>query len=457
MLDPPRDSGRLPLSFNQELLCMFDSGSEGGPFGPRYHIIIGRRLTGPLDVATLRVALTDVVDRHEPLRTNLIRTDGGPYQRVYPASPPRLAVRESPGVPPGERTHRAEAALGELEASLIEADELPHLRAVLVRFDEQDAVLVLIAHHLATDGVSMGLIVRDLAACYAARRAGTVAELPPVQPYRDFVAWERECAASEPAAEARRYWAETLRGARFTALPADYPKSADRPQATAVYRFDIDAALRQGVKRLARSARCSPFMVLMAAYCQLVHQITGVTDIVVSTHTLGRPVGRFDNTVGSFFNFLPLRVDLAGCQDVRDLLVRVRSACVGAYEYEIPAVQVFETAPDLMAPAMADHLTPVTFQSFPTPTAPGSTRVGDLTYTVVQRNASSLAVTSDIPDGGVLSVSLDPAEGRSGDLAYRTNRFDGQTIVRLAADYQRALARLLTGSDDVRARPAVAP
>jgi len=448
---------RLPLSFNQELLCMFDSGDTAGPFGPRYHIVIGRRLTGPLDVATLHAALIDVVGRHEPLRTNVIRT-GERYQQVYPPSPPDLEVRECPGLSPDERARRAESLLDELEAGRIEAADLPHLRAVLLRFDERDAVLALMTHHTATDGWSMGILVRDLAEFYAARRAGTVADLPPMQPYREFVAWERERAASASAGQARRYWAETLRGGRFSALPADHRKSAGLPHVTATYRFDLDAELLNRVRRLARSARCTPFMVLLAAYYQLVQQITGRTDLVVSTHTLGRVPGRFDNTIGSFFNFLPLRVDLAGCRDTRDLLARVRTTCMGAYEHEIPAVEIFQTAPDLMAPAMADHLTPVTFQAFPAPLTPGSTLVGDLTYSVVPRRQVSLPVTSDIPDGGVWSLRLDPAEGSSGNLTYCTNRFDEQTIVRFVDDYRTALERLVAGADDrVPAQPAVAP
>src|SRR5690349_6278757 len=197
---------RLPLSFNQELLCMFDSGEKAGPFGPRYHIVVGRRLHGPLDVDTLWVALGDRVLRHEPLHTVLVRDPADRHQRVHPPAAPRLEVVEAPGLSGRDRDERAEALLAELEGGHLVVDEVPHLRAVLIRFAPDDAALILMTHHTATDGWSMGLIVRDLAALYAARCEGLRPDLPEVQSYRDFITWERERSAGPAAEQARAYW-----------------------------------------------------------------------------------------------------------------------------------------------------------------------------------------------------------------------------------------------------------
>ena len=111
--ETPR-GGRLPLSFNQELLCMFDSGDSGGPFGPRYQIIAGRRVRGPLDPGMLDAALADLVRRHEPLRTNVVRGIER-HQEVFPPSRPRLDVRDCPGLCAEDRALRAESFLLELE------------------------------------------------------------------------------------------------------------------------------------------------------------------------------------------------------------------------------------------------------------------------------------------------------------------------------------------------------
>ncbi len=434
---------RLPLSFNQELLCLFDAGDSSGPFGPRYHTEAGWRLTGPVDRDALRGALADVLSRHEPLRTKIVRHGSARYQEIFPPSPPILEVRECPGVPLGERQRRAEELLAEVESGTISASELPLLRAVLMVFDERDAALVLLTHHLATDGWSMWIIARDLGAFYAARLAGDTAVLPPLRPYREFVAWERDLAASESAAAPRRYWTDTLRGARLTALKADHPKSAGLPPVTAMYRFTLGADVVASVVRMARTARSSSFMVLLAAYYRLLNRLTGRTDLVVSTHTPGRGNGPFENTVGSFFNFLPLRVDLAGCQDASDLLRRTRATCVGAYANDIPALQVFETAPDLMEPAMRDELAPVTFQAFPHSKQLSGAFTSDLSYTEIRRPPTSLAVAADIPDGAVWSLIVDPVGEAVGEVSYRTDRFDEKTIVGLVEDYQRTLRDLV--------------
>lgn len=440
---PSAEVERLPLSFNQELLCLFDAGDSSGPFGPRYHNEVGWRLTGPVDRNALRGALADVVSRHEPLRTKIVRDGSARYQEVFPPSPPILEVRECPGVPPGERQQRARELLAEVESGTISATELPLLRAVLMVFDQRDAALVLLTHHLATDGWSMWIIARDLGAFYAARLAGGTAVLAPLRPYREFVAWERDRAASESMSAARRYWTDALRGARLSALKVDHRKSAGLPPVTAMYRFTVGADVVASVVRMARTARSSPFMVLLAAYYRLLNRLTGLTDIVVSTHTPGRGDGRFEDTVGSFFNFLPLRVDLAGCRDAADLLRRTRATCVGAYANDIPAVQVFETAPELMEPAMRDDLAPVTFQAFPHSVRLSGTFASGLSYTEILRPPTSLPVASDIPDGAVWGLIVDPAGEAVGEVSYRTDRFDEKTIVGFVEDYQRTVRELV--------------
>lgn len=443
----PEVLARLPLSANQEFLCMFDAGDDSGPFGPQYHVETAWRLTGPVYPDTLREALTDVVTRHETLRTVIVRQAKGGYQLVYPPSGPRLDVRQCPGVPPGQRANRVEALLTQVEASSMSATDLPHLRGVLMQFDDQDSVLVLTTHHLATDGWSMRLIARDLAVCYAARRSSSAPDLPPMRPYRDFVAWEREHAATGAMAQSVKYWQDTLRGARLTALEADHPRSARLPEATAAHRFLIGAELISDVTRLARAARCTPFMVLLAAYYQLLHKLTGATDLVVPTHTLGRGNGSFNETVGSFFNFLPLRLNISGCRDAADLLNRTRDTCIGAYTYDIPAIHVFAAAPDLMAPVMQDDLAPVTFQVHPFAFVMDGTRVGDLGYTEIRRRMDPVGVSPQLPDGALWTLSFDPAAEVIGNLRYRTDRFSEQTIVRLIDEYQENLRDLVAEYD----------
>ncbi|WP_213451368.1 condensation domain-containing protein [Rhizomonospora bruguierae] len=435
---------QLPLSLNQEFLCMFANGSDKGPFGSRYHIIQSRRLTGPVDETALRAALFDLVDRHEALRTRIVRDAEPRYQQVFAASPPHLEVRRCPGVPPDERAQRVEEFLVELESGTVDADAVPQMRAVLMYFDPEDAVVALMTHHTAADGFSLPVIGRDLALLYAARRAGTEPDLPPARQYREFVAWERGSAASASMTAARTYWERVLAGARLTALRADHPRSARLPAVTAANRFVLPPETAAAVTRLAKRVRCSPFMVLLAAYCRLVHRLTGATDIVVPTHTPGRANGLFDDTVGSFFNFLPLRIRLRDGQRTADLLRHTRDTCLAAYAHDVPSVHVFTAAPDLMATAMSDERAPVTFQAMPVAPPSAAAVAGGVAFDPIQRPRTGFVPTAaQLPDGALWTLSFGGAGDLKGNLAYRTDRFDHRTVTSLIDEYRDTLDALV--------------
>jgi condensation enzyme len=432
---------RLPLSLSQELLCMFGSDGDGA-FSTGYHLEIAFRLRGPVDPDTIREALADVVARHETLRTVIFREPEGAYQLVYPASPARLEVRQCPGVAPDKRAEQVDAFLAEEEASSMSATEMPLLRAALMQFDDEDSVLVLATHHAATDGWSMGVIARDFAACYAARRSNSTPDLPPMRAYRDFVALERQQADSAELAQAVKYWQDTLHGAHMSAVRSDFPVSAHLPEGAAVRRFVIDAELTSAVTRVARTARCTPFVVLLAAYYQLLHRLTGDTDLTVPTLTLGRGNGQFKETVGPFFNCLPLRVDISDCHDGIDLVKRTRATCTGAYTNDISVMYVFGVAPELMAPGMDDWLAFSTFQSVPSADVFDGTRVGDLEYTEIRRRADADGPSAQTPEGLLWTLNFDNGEVY-GNLRYRTDRFSDQTISNLAASYEENLRELV--------------
>jgi condensation enzyme len=434
---------RLPLSFSQQLLCMMDSGDDSGVFGPDYHTEVALRLRGPVDADAMRGALADVVARHETLRTVIVREPEGAYQRVHPPGEARLEVRHCPGVPAEDRAERADGFLAEAGASRVSSTELPLLRGSLVRFDDEESVLVLMAHHVATDGWSMGVITRDLAACYAARRSGSAPDLPSAPSFRDFVAQEHEQEASGKLARSVGYWQEALRGARVTALRTDFALSAGLPEGAAVRRFVIGAPVVSEVTQVARAARVTPFMVLLAAYYQLVHRLTGATDLTVPTPTLGRGSGQFKDTVGPFFAFLPMRVDMSECRDGGDLLSRTRAACASAYSHEVPAMHLLGAAPELMAPSTDEWLATSAFQSLPSADVMDGTRVGDLEYSEVRRRMVEAGTSARLPDGMLWTLNFDASGEVYANVSYRTDRFRDQTISDVIAGYQESLRDLL--------------
>ncbi|MEU8266651.1 condensation domain-containing protein, partial [Sphaerisporangium sp. NPDC049002] len=325
---------RIPLSFNQEFLFNFDRGEEEGPFGPKYNIVCGWRVSGKIEDAILQDALNDVVVRHEALRTLIVRDGDDRYQKVVPATPPILVTHDFTDIAPDGRELRAEELLVDIELGAYGIRELPLLRAVLGRFDDDDSVLVLIAHHSAADEWSMRLIMRDLAGFYAAR-TGHTAELPEVTQYKEFARWQTS-EAGQAASSKREYWREKLAGGGILATPTDHLRSEGLPKTTAWHRFWLPAELTTKVLEISKSRRSSPFMVLLAVYATLLRQTTGTTDIVVPTFTSGRGQTRFHDTVGSFFNFVPLRIDLAGCDTFLEAVDRTRATCIQAWSNDIP-------------------------------------------------------------------------------------------------------------------------
>ncbi len=438
---------RAPLSFNQEFLCLFDQGDDAGPFGLRYHLVNGWRLRGRLDVGTLEVALEELVERHESLRTTIVRDENGPYLDVGAPCSPELTVVDMGDVEPANRDRKTHELINEVERGTFDVTTLPLIRAVLYRFDDDDSVLVLMVHHTGGDGWSMRVIIRDLAEIYAARKQGVAAELPPVTQYRTFALRQRAAAQDEPAMESARFWHEKLDGARIFTMPVDHPRSAQLAPVTAVHRFAIGPELTSSVLRVARSQRSSPFMVMLGAFDVMLHRRTGNTDLVVPTFSPGRGLGQVDDTVGSFFNFLPIRADLTGCTTVGDVLSRVRRSCVEAYTHDIPAMKIFEQAPELMAPALAEDRAPWVFQAFPMPFMLDDSQVGDLRYTEARRRLVSQSVGSDVPDGALWTLNIDPAGDVIASVQFRVNVFAEDTIVASVAEYQQVLSEVVRDLD----------
>jgi hypothetical protein len=439
-------AGAIPLSLNQEFVNLFDRGSEDGPFGPRYHVVAAWRVTGgPINVDALRDALLDVVARHEALRTRIAGPAENGYQEILPPSPVKLDIRDFPAAPRESRATLAESLTQQIETETISAHEPPFLRALLARFDDRDAVLALVTHHLASDGLSMGVIIRDLANRYAARTGHSVPDLPAAPQYREYASWQRAGAGAGTDA-AREYWRRRLDGAQFTAIPTDIPRSASFPESTAAHRFLIPGDVVSVIDRLASTSRTTRFMALAAMYQLLVHRLTGATDIVIATFTPGRGGPLFQETVGAFFNFIPLRTDIAGCASYREVLERTRRTCLEAFSHDIPSLQIFAQAPELMHPAMADDATAVVFQSVPDP-KPLVEAPGNLEYVRITRLLSSQPLASSVPDGALWDLNKDPSGDVIGAIGYKRNLFREDTIASMADRFGQ-LARVFGATPD---------
>lgn len=428
------------LSLQQQFLCLFAQGFDAGPFGPQYTEVGGWRIRGRVDVEVLRLALADMVERHEALRTLVHLEDGG-TQSVLPAGQPELRVVDLDEPPGAGRDQRAEQLMIETETRPFPVDELPLLRAVLGRFDEQESVLLLNTHHSAADVWSLQVILQDLAQCYAARAAGDEPHLPEATQYRDYVTAQQEEADSPKVAASRAYWRETLRDARILVAPM---QPTDRTPATSYHRFVTGGHLSTEVIKLSKATRSSPFMVLLAAFTVFVHRRTQATDIVVPTFAPGRQP-RFQSTVGSFFNFVPLRVDLDGCQTFADVIARTRTACIGAFSHELPLMHVLAEAPELLASVGPDGM-PCLFQAVQPPFLMQDTRIGDLEYTAIWRRVIAQPLGSETPDGMIWSMHLSPTEVVGG-LSFSRHLFSQAQVHEQVGEFLSVVGEMVATPD----------
>ncbi|MFF0428845.1 amino acid adenylation domain-containing protein [Streptomyces sp. NPDC004520] len=323
-----------PASFAQRRLWLL-SELEGD--SAAYNVPMVVRCEGGLDLGALESALSDVVERHAPLRTVFEPVEGEPRQRVLPLEQARVSVE------------RRRVAASDLAAELAElagrvfdlAVDLP-LRAVAFELGDGSVVLSLVVHHIATDGLSNAVFFGDLQRAYEARVTGAESSAlePLIVQYADYAAWQRRVlgSADDPESVLGRelgFWRGALEG-----LPEEHGLNLDRPRpARASHQggqveLDLGEDLFERVALLARSEGCTPFMVVHAALVAALTRLGAGSDLAVGTPVAGRGERSLQELVGFFVNTLVLRTSSAGDPSFRELLGRVRTADLDAFAHQ---------------------------------------------------------------------------------------------------------------------------
>ncbi|MFI5497236.1 amino acid adenylation domain-containing protein [Actinoplanes sp. NPDC051859] len=332
----------LPLSAAQQRLWFLNQLE--GP-SATYNMPYALRLDGDLDAAALRAALTDLVGRHESLRTVFPDENGEPRQLVLGAADLEMTLTEV--------TLDADALRGELDdAAAVRFDldrELP-VRAWLWRLGPTEHVLGLVIHHIAADGWSMAPLLRDLSTAYTARVAGHAPRWTPlVARYADYTMWQRELLGdgADPdsmLSQQLAYWKKTLSGApQELELPFDRPHPAVATHQGGHIRFRLDADLHRALWKVARETDTTLYMVLEAAYAVLLHRAGAGDDLPIGVPIAGRTDEALDDLAGFFVNNLVLRTDLRGNPTFAGLLARVRETALSALAHsDVPFDRVVE-------------------------------------------------------------------------------------------------------------------
>ncbi|MFC4908292.1 condensation domain-containing protein [Actinomadura gamaensis] len=422
----------VPIAPIQNRLWFLDRLTPGTA---QYNVCVGYELAGPLDQRALRTALTEVVARHDALRTNYLTVRGRPYAVVRPVvgEVPLPVVRLGPDA---ERKARAIAA-AQAGTPFDLAGE-PLLRAHLLAFDATRHVLVLTFHHIAVDDWSLGIVLAELGEIYAASRAGRPLPAdPPAPGYAEFAAWQRRALSPGRVAEETAYWQDVLAGASME-LPTDRPRGVTASARGGEAPFAVPEPVAAALTALARSDRATPFMVALTALAVLLRGRTGSPDVIVGVPVAGRPGPEFAATVGFFVNTVPVRIDLSAARTFRSALAVVRRALIDALDHSLVPF-------DRLVAGLGREsgtLVRVACQLLDDQPGPGELRWHDLDVAAWDGVTASAVRTE-------LELHLLRGPGRLHGLAcYSTDLFDAATIDLLVAGYLDALASGVNAPDD---------
>ncbi|OWA08458.1 non-ribosomal peptide synthetase [Streptomyces sp. CS227] len=414
LLPVPRE-GRLPLSFAQERLWFLDDFAPGAT---EYHVSGTLRLTGTVDYGALGAAVAGLVARHEALRTTFATVEGQGTQVVHPTV--EVPVRTATAASDAE----LDALLRAETAVPFDLRTGPLLRVLLVATPEPDThTLLLVIHHIVTDGWSMGIITRELSALYTAAVHGEPANLPelPVQ-YPDFAVRQRERMTAEALEERIGYWRERLAGLEPLELPTDRPRPAVRTSAGAQHHFAIPAELAGRLNALGRDRGASLFMVVTALTQLVLARWSGREEIALGTGVSGRDEAALEDLVGFFVNTVVLRTRIERADSFEELLARVRTTVLDAFAHQdVPFSRLVEA----LAPERDPSRTPLVQAMVVLQNTPRAE------FALPGLRAEAVPSTRDASQFD-LTFSFAEQDGRLLAAAeYSTDLFDAATVERL--------------------------
>ena len=417
------------------LLDQLDPGSPGSNIG--YPV----RLRGPLDAGVLERALAEVVRRHEALRTTFPVMDGRPVQRISPTGAVGMEAHDLSSVAPEAREEEVRRRIMEARRHRFALEEGPLLRVTLLRLAADEHVMVLVTHHIVSDGWSLDVLFRELAALYGAFSHGLPSPLPdlPLQ-YADWAAWQNELFQGERLEAMLDAWRAQLDGAPpVLQLRADRPVPWDPMQRGGWHRFRLSPPVADGLRGLARAEGATPFAAVLAVFEALLVRWTGQADLVVGSAVANRTRVETEALIGYFVNSLVLRTRLDGDPPFREALRRVRDTVSAAFALqELP----FDLMVHGLRPEVRVGYPPIFQVQFLWQNATGELRLPGIHAELV-------------PTDGAVSefdLTLSCTENADGGIAcgleYSADLLDAATVAGLAAALE-ALAAAAVASPDL--------
>ena len=426
----------LPLSFAQQRLWFLDKLEPHSAF---YNIPAAVRLVGPLRTDALARTLGEIVRRHEVLRTTFVVVEGEPQQLIHPPQPLTIIPTDLSTLPEAEKESTLAQLVHNEAVAPFDLSRGPLLRVRLLRLSADEHVLSVTMHHIISDGWSMGVLVREVAALYEAYLKGEASTLPelPIQ-YADYAVWQREWLAGAVLEQQLSYWREQLADIpAVIELPTDRPRPPVQTFRGAHESLVLTAELSEELRVLSRQERATLFMTLLAAWQTLLWRYAGQDDVLVGTPVAGRNRVEVENLIGFFINMLVLRTRLRAGARFTEILREVREISLDAYAHQdIP----FEQLVEHLEPERTLSHAPLFQVMFILQNTPQHTaEMAGLRLSAIEMGGQtakfdlSLAVVEEEENGGRLGASLE----------YNTDLFEQTTIRRMLQHLQELLGAIV--------------
>jgi len=422
-----------PASFAQEGLWFLN---QLEPDSPAYNVPLTVRLDGALNIAALERSLSEVVRRHESLRTTFRVESGSLVQIIAPPASLKLPVVDLSGLAEAQREAEATKLAVQDAQRPFDLSREPLIRATIVRLSEQEHFAVIAMHHIISDAWSMSLFIQEVAALYEPFAKGVPAVLPepPIQ-FADYAFWQREQLQGEALESQLSYWMDQLRNLpSVTELPAGRPRPSTLSDKGTRRFIKLSKELTSALKELSRREGATLFMTLLAAFQVLLHSYTGQEDILIGSPIANRTRPETETLIGLFVNTLVLRGDLSGNPSFRELITRVRETTLAADAHQsLP----FDKLVKAIQPNRSLNHMPLV----------------QVAFTLRNNPAHVLALPAlvmrplEIDRGTVqfdLTLNLvEREQALIGSFEYRTDLFEADTIIGMWERYERILGTMI--------------
>ena len=427
----------FPASYAQQRMWLLDRLEPGNV---SYNIPLAFRMKGELDHVALERGLNEIIRRHETLRTVFQEQAGELMQVIHAEASVRLPVEEVPGATASQRQKRVEEITNQEAGTGFDLSNGPLIRVRLLRVETEEHVLILVMHHIISDGWSIGVLWRELGSLYESYSRGEESKLEELQvQYADFAQWQRQWLESGELERQMAYWRERMAGAPpVLEMPTDYARPAVQSYRGRSESLAVSAEVVQKLKRLGAEEGVTLFMMLLGAMDVLLWRYSGQEDIVIGTPIANRRRSEIDGLIGCFANTLVMRVEVDGKESFRELMRRVKEVGLGAYaNQDMP----FEKLVEELQPERDFSHSPIFQAIFMFRNEPkGELKMGNLTL----QNAEATYDTTKYEI--TFGVTEDDGALR-GVIAYFTDLYKRSTIKRMARHFERLIQAIAEDPD----------